>query len=171
MAGRRGRRTRTATTSGTWEKPGAVPVLLTPEPADCFETSGNPDGPITGTPKQIIDTIVLPIANENGITRTIDQNDMANAMHGPTSRVAAHPTIKARPTSSVGGRHEQRDYRHPQEDRLAAALAKRFGIPWTGAGLVSVTHGGYRFQLIYRINTPQAGDHFTHVHFGCRRVA
>jgi hypothetical protein len=151
-------------------KAGVLPSgPVTPEPADCFETTGNPDGPITGTPKHIIDTIVLPLANENGITRTIAQNDMANSMHGPTQ--GGSTSDHQGPPEVAWAADMSNGITTPQEDRLAAALAKRFGIPWTGAGLVSVTHGGYRFQLIYRINTPQAGDHFTHVHFGCRRVA
>jgi hypothetical protein len=53
-------------------------------------------------------------------------------------------------------------------DALARSLAKRFDIPWSGAGLVNATHGGYRYQLIYRTNL--GGNHFNHVHFGVRDV-
>jgi hypothetical protein len=56
----------------------------------------------------------------------------------------------------------------PEMDKLARSLAKRFDIPWSGSGLVSAVHGGYRYQLIYR--TTQGGNHFNHVHFGVRDV-
>jgi hypothetical protein len=137
-----------------------------PEPVVCPE-SGGPDGPITGTPKEIIDTIVLPIANANGITRTIDQNDMANAMHGPTVN-GGRSDHQGPPDVAWAADMSNGTAPTPEMDKLAVALAKRFGIPWTGAGLVSVTHGKYRFQLIYR--TMEGGNHFNHTHFGVRVV-
>ena len=56
----------------------------------------------------------------------------------------------------------------PEMDKLARSLAHRFGIPWSGSGLVNATIGGYRYQLIYR--TTQGGNHFNHVHFGVKDV-
>lgn len=122
----------------------------------------------TGTPKEIIDTIVLPIARRVGVPRTTAENDAANARHGPTvsgglsdhqgppdQRWAADMSNGSSPT--------------PEMDALAAALAEKFRIPWTGSGLVSVTHGQYRYQLIYK--TMEGGDHFNHVHFGVSLIA
>lgn len=119
----------------------------------------------SGTPKAIIDTVVLPIARQAGVPRTVAENDAANAVHGPTSsgglsdhqgppdqRWAADMSNGTSPT--------------PEMDALAAALAAKFGIPWTGMGLVAVTRGQYRFQLIYK-----APEHWNHVHLGVALVA
>lgn len=53
-------------------------------------------------------------------------------------------------------------------DKLARRLAQRFDIPRSGSGLVNATHGGYRYQLIYR--AMEGGNHFNDVHFGVRDV-
>jgi hypothetical protein len=118
------------------------------------------------TAKQIIDTIVLPICNRSGIALTPAEVEAANASHGPTK--GGGRSDHQGPPDAAWAADMSNGVTTPQEDALAAALARQFRIPWSGAGLVSVTRGGYRFQLIYRINTPQAGDHFNHVHFGVR---
>ena len=56
----------------------------------------------------------------------------------------------------------------PEMDKLARRLAQRFDIPRSGSGLVNATHGGYRYQLIYR--AMEGGNHFNDVHFGVRDV-
>jgi hypothetical protein len=124
-------------------------------------------GPIEGTPKHIIDRIALPIAQQCGINRTVAENDAANARHGPTNtggtsdhQGPGHVAWAA--DISNGGSPT------PEMDKLARALAQRFDIPWSGSGLVNATHGGYRYQLIYR--TMQGGNHFNHVHFGVKDV-
>lgn len=122
---------------------------------------------VEGTPKRIIDTVVLPMANADGIARTVAENDAANATHGPTK--GGGESDHQGPPDVAWAADMSNGVTTPEEDQLAEDLADRFGIPWTGSGLVSVTHGGYRFQLIYRINTAQAGDHYNHVHFGIRR--
>lgn len=118
------------------------------------------------TPKQIIDQIVLPMARANGIARTVAENDAANAAHGPTQ--SGGRSDHQGPPDVAWATDMSNGWVTPQEDALAAALAQRFGIPWSGSGLMSATHDGYRFQLIYR--TFEGGDHFNHVHFGCRRA-
>ena len=55
-------------------------------------------------------------------------------------------------------------------DKIARQLADRFGIPWDGSGIREVTKDGVRYQLIWRYEDPQAGNHYTHVHFGARLV-
>jgi hypothetical protein len=124
-------------------------------------------GPIEGTPKHIVDGIVLPIAQQCGINRSVAENDAANARHGPTNtggtsdhQGPGHVAWAA--DISNGGSPT------PEMDKLARRLADRFDIPWSGSGLVTATHGGYRYQLIYR--TMQGGNHFNHVHFGVRDV-
>ena len=124
-------------------------------------------GAIEGTPKHIIDTIVLPIAQQCGINRTVAMNDAGNASHGTTntgnrSDHQGPPDVAWAADISNGGNPT------PEMDKLARSLAQRFGIPWTGSGLVNATHGGYRYQLIYR--TTQGGNHFNHVHFGVKDV-
>jgi hypothetical protein len=57
----------------------------------------------------------------------------------------------------------------PEMDALAADIARTFGMPWTGSGLVNKTINGNRYQLIYR--TMEGGNHFNHVHFGVRKGA
>jgi hypothetical protein len=124
-------------------------------------------GAIEGTPKHIIDTIVLPIAQRCEINRTPTQNDAANAVHGLTntgnrSDHQGPPDVAWAADMSNGGSPT------PEMDKLARSLAHRFDIPWSGAGLVSATHGGYRYQLIYR--TMEGGNHYNHVHFGVKDV-
>ena len=122
-----------------------------------------PVGGVAGSPKDVIDTVVLPLSNAMGVPRTVAQNDAANAAHGPTvsgghSDHQGPPNLRWAADMSNGGSPT------PEMDRLAQALADRFGIPWDGAGLVSATRGRYRMQLIYR--TTAGGNHFNHVHFG-----
>ena len=124
-------------------------------------------GAIEGAPKHIIDAIVLPIAQQCGINRTVAMNDAANARHGTTntgnrSDHQGPPNVAWAADISNGGNPT------PEMDKLARSLAQRFGIPWSGSGLVNATHGGYRYQLIYR--TMQGGNHFNHVHFGVKDV-
>lgn len=125
-------------------------------------------GPVPAglTAKQVIDRLVLPIAARSGIHLTAEQVTAANAVHGPT--VTGGRSDHQGPPDVAWAADMSNGTTTPQEDRLAQALADRFGIPWTGSGLVSATHGGYRFQLIYR--TLEGGDHFNHVHFGVRVV-
>jgi peptidoglycan hydrolase-like protein with peptidoglycan-binding domain len=123
--------------------------------------------PIEGTPKHIIDTVVLRIAAECGIHRSPAENDAANARHGTTvsggrSDHQGPPAVAWAADISNGGSPT------PEMDKLARSLAKRFDIAWPGFGLVNATHGGYRFQLIYR--TSIGGNHYNHVHFGVRDV-
>jgi hypothetical protein len=94
-------------------------------------------------------------------------NDAANAAHGPTntgnrSDHQGPGNVAWAADISNGGSPT------PEMDKLARSLAQRFGIPWSGAGLVNATHGGYRYQLIYR--TMEGGNHFNHVHFGVKDV-
>ncbi|EHN09428.1 Peptidase M23B [Patulibacter medicamentivorans] len=119
---------------------------------------------LRGSPRGVIEEIVLPIARACGISVTAASVAAANARHGPTvngtrSDHQGPPNVAWAADMSNGGSPT------PQMDRLARTIARVFGIPWTGAGLVSVTRWGYRFQLIYR-----ADDHYDHVHFGARRV-
>lgn len=143
------------------------PEAPAPEPLTEIGTrAGDPaeaGGDITGTPKEIIDNVVLPIARESGIAITANQVEAANARHGPT--VDGNRSDHQGPPETAWAADMSNGVSTPEEAKLAQALADKFDIPWTGAGLVTVTHGSYRFQLIH--NTNEGGDHFNHVHFGC----
>lgn len=119
-----------------------------------------------GSPKNIIDNTVLPIALDCGINRTVAANDAANATHGPTNRgtVSWHqgpPSIQWAADMSNGSAPTR------QMDELAKRLAKEFGIKWSGSGLVNHSDDEYNYQLIYRTN--EGGNHFNHVHFGVQK--
>jgi len=122
-----------------------------------------------GTPQEIIDSLVVPLARKYGMVTGVDPAAItaANARHGATvsgsrSDHQGPPSIAWASDMSNGSSPT------PQMDKLASALANAFGISWSGSGLVSTTAGGYRYQLIYR--TLEGGNHFNHVHFGCRVV-
>lgn len=116
----------------------------------------------SGSPAKIINSLVLKDAHAVGIMRTQAENDAGNASHGPTNNGGRSdhqgPGNVAWAADMSNGSSPT-----PEMDKLAAKLAKRFHIPWTGSGLVDHTEGGYRYQLIYR-----APDHFDHVHLGIR---
>ncbi len=130
-------------------------------------SSGNARAP-EGSPKNIIDNIVLPIALECGINRTVAENDAANARHGKT--INGNTSMHQGPAHvqwaadiSNGGSPTR------EMDKLAAALAKEFGIKWGGSGLVNHSDDKYSYQLIYRCSGDACGgNHMNHVHFGVR---
>lgn len=119
------------------------------------------------TPKEIIDRVVLPIARSNGIHVTAKSVEEANARHGPTVN-GGRSDHQGPPHEAWAADMSNGSQPTPQMDKLAAALAEKFDIPWNGSGLVSHTVDGFRFQLIYR--TLQGGNHFNHVHFGVKRL-
>jgi hypothetical protein len=132
--------------------------------------------PFGFSPKDVIDQIAIPTASEAGVTKTVTQNDLDN--HNPThlgsaSDHAGPPDYKWAADFGIGTdiRGNTNPLGAANGDAVAAALAARFGIPWSGAGVVSATHSGMRFQMLWRYESAQAGNHYTHVHFGVRRVA
>lgn len=56
----------------------------------------------------------------------------------------------------------------PQMDAFAAQAAAQLGVKGWKGGVLNVTRGGYRYQLLYRTNV--GGNHFNHVHVGVRKV-
>lgn len=125
----------------------------------------------TMTPKEIIDTYVLPVARENGLKTpsgtelTASNNDAANRAHthlGSASDHAGPSEVKWASDMSNGSSPT------PEMDKVAKTLATMFDIPWSGAGLKSASHHGCRFQIIYRYSDAQAGNHYNHIHFGVK---
>jgi hypothetical protein len=143
------------------------------------DTSPVNPGDVSGTPKDIIDSIVIPIALSisdqfqagGGTGRLTAENvAKANAQHGPTkggnrSDHQGPPWYAwaADISDNWGSSHGS-----PKMDQLAKELAHYFGLPraWGGNQCWSVIHGRYRYQICYRMNTAQAGNHMNHVHFG-----
>lgn len=140
---------------GTFNPSAGMPVLQTSLAA------------VTGTPKQIVDTVVLPLAQKHGIHVTAASVAAANRRHSPltlSGRISDHkgpPAVRWAADMSNGGSPT------PQMDALAADLARVFGLSWDGSGLVNGDYGEYEVQLIYR--TLEGGNHFNHVHFGVHR--
>lgn len=143
-------------------------------------TTGAAQGeiPFTFSPKDVIDQIAIPTAAEAvpPITKSVAQNDIDNSNHrhlGSASDHAGPPDYKWATDLAIGP--DIRGGTNPagaaRGDAVAAALCARFGIPWNGAGIVNATHNGMRFQLLWRYDSAQAGNHYTHVHFGVRRVS
>jgi hypothetical protein len=152
-------------------------ALGAPVPGVSSASCETETGAIEGSPKHIIDTVVLPLAKKCGIARTVAENDAANARHGPTNSggVSDHqgPPDQAWAADTSNGSSPT-----PEMDCHARALIEKFQLPpldfnTSGAAgseqTASVIRGGYRFQLIYRSYT--GGNHDNHTHFGARRVA
>lgn len=56
----------------------------------------------------------------------------------------------------------------PQMDRAARQIAAMLGVRKWGYGELARIIGPYRWQVLYRTNV--GGNHYNHVHVGCRRV-
>jgi hypothetical protein len=140
-----------------------------PSSAGVLATASRGELPSKGTPKQIIDGIVLPLARANGISVTAASVAAANAQHGPT--VSGSRSDHQGPPEEAWAADMSNGVLTREERKLAADLAARFSIPWSGTGLATVTHGDYRYQLIYGVTgAANGGDHRNHVHFGVRFV-
>jgi len=124
-------------------------------------------GQIAGSPKEIIDSVVAPLARSNGINVTAASVAAANGRHGPTVS-GTRSDHQGPPEQAWAADMSNGSSPTPQMDATARAIARRFDIPWSGVGAVSRTAGGYRFQMIYRSSV--GGNHFKHVHFGIKRV-
>jgi hypothetical protein len=145
------------------------------EAAERASKLANDTADVKGTPKEIIDTIVLPIARENGIQITANQVEAANARHGPT--VTGGRSDHQGPPAVAWAADISNGVSTPEEAALCVALAKRFNIPYVGTrttgGLFENSPAdqkrtGYRYQLIH--NTMEGGNHYNHVHFGVKKV-
>jgi hypothetical protein len=157
------------------EKPKLEPAAEQAERSDPADSGGD----VSGTPKDVIDNVVLPIAADCGIRITPLQVSQANARHshstadGNVSDHAGPPEHAwAADMSNSSGGNFDRSAPTPEMDKLAKALQRKFDMPdWKGLTNREATFGGkrYRFQLIYR--TDAGGGHWNHVHFGVKRIS
>ncbi|WP_157260899.1 hypothetical protein [Patulibacter minatonensis] len=125
---------------------------------------------ISGTPKSIIDTIVLPVARKHGINVSAASVTAANGRHGPTVN-GTRSMHQGPPSVAWAADMSNGEHPTPQMDALANELADMFGLKrldmTSTGGSKQISNGtlsGYRLQLIYRSTT--GGNHYNHVHFG-----
>ena len=122
-------------------------------------------GELTGTPEQIVNRVVL-YAQDHGFPGvTVDSVRAANIRHDPLTSSGNPSDHKGPPDLAWAADISNGQSPTAEMDRLAAAIASAFHIPWEGAGLINHTANGYRMQLIYR-----APDHYDHVHFGVKAL-
>lgn len=153
------------------DKPGPEPASEVGSRDDAVSTTSTAD--VEGSPKDVIDNVVLPIALEiadmhacSGQKLSPAQVEACNARHGHTTSGSTSdhegPPERAWAADMFDSRQTQAPDK--EKDALAKALAEKFNISWSGSGLVNKDTKDYRFQLIYR--TMAGGNHFNHVHFG-----
>jgi lysophospholipase L1-like esterase len=125
-------------------------------------------GELSGAPEQIVNRVVEYAHNNGFPTITPESVRAANAVHGRT--VDGNTSDHEGPPDLAWAADISDTWSNPDRamDTLARTLATAFDITWPGAGLATGGNGEYRIQLIYR--TCGGGDHFTHVHFGVKRV-
>ncbi len=125
-------------------------------------------GNLSGTPKEIIDRQVIPLAKKNKMEQgdTVKEVEEANAAHGPTVS-GSRSDHQGPPDQAWAADMSNGSSPTPEMDALAEDLAKAFKLKWSGSGVASTTHKGYRVQMIYRSHV--GGNHFNHVHFGVRK--
>lgn len=121
---------------------------------------------LTGTPKNVVDKVALPVAHKIDFKNVTPESvEAANAVHGPTvsggtSDHQGPPNVRWAADISNGTSPT------PEMDQLAKDLADCFGFPpeqWKG-DCNTTSKDGYRIQLIYR--TDCGGNHWNHVHIG-----
>ena len=167
------------------------PGTTTQYPVDGDLLSQVHDGMTAG---QVINQIVLPVAQSFGMVKGIDANAVvaANKQHthlgssswhmGDTGDATVSTYHWAVDMSDVPGV----DVPTVAKNKLADFLIKGFrlngldGLPSPHANypdahpenLVDDTpgHKGFEFQVIYKCNTAQAGNHYNHVHFGAKKL-
>lgn len=158
-------------------RPKKEPRAETAERTDASKAGGD----VSGTPKEIIDSVVIPIAQELGFTDTATSVKLANQRHGPTAGGATSdhqgpPDHAWAADFGIGADIRGGGNKAGAEkgDKLAKALKSKFDMPdWHGLVSKEATFHSvrYRFQIIWRYEDAEAGNHYTHVHFGVKRVS
>jgi Putative peptidoglycan binding domain len=114
----------------------------------------NPGGGFGGAEAPVLRAIEIGKANGLTVTSTKRTSGSSGSDHhvSQTRSFACDLSNGSSPT--------------PQMDRTAKAIATKLGHPEFSAGVLNVTRGSVRAQLIWR--TDVGGNHFNHVHFGVR---
>jgi hypothetical protein len=144
------------------------------------------------TAGQVVNQIVLPVAQSFNMTAGIDANAVvaANKLHTHLGSNSWHKGDTGDATVSTYHWAVDMSDGTPgasvNKNKLADFLIKGFrmngldGLPSPHAkypeqhpeNLVDDTpgHKGFEFQIIYKCNTDQAGNHYDHVHFGAKKL-
>jgi hypothetical protein len=126
-------------------------------------TVGGELGVLEGTPKEIVDRVVVYAHRTYGFAVSPATVKAANATHGPT--VDGGRSDHQGPPDQAWAADISNGTMTPEERKLAEDIAEAFDIPWQMGDLATVTHGGYQLQLIHGCSDC-GGDHTDHVHFG-----
>lgn len=153
------------------------PIVEKKEPAHDMASRGTVDatptdpGNFDGTPKDIIDNVVIPYAQNLGFTVTPKSVEKANASHGPTQG-GNRSDHEGPPEYAWAADISNSVTPSKEEDEFAKWLGKTFHIdpPWGGNSCHEHSDKHFRYQICYRMNTAQAGNHFTHVHIGIKAL-
>ena len=158
-------------------------------PKDGTSGDSNPvdTSDIAGSPKEIIDNIVIPQAQSIGRfvsgsgqgPLTPDSVLAANKLHRHLGDASDHAGWKSTPPGlikyAVDMSTDWTDHTvataPPEMVEMAKWLKDNFGLSdWKGPGCHDghSKDGRYRFQICYLMSSAQAGDHFNHIHFGIR---
>jgi murein DD-endopeptidase MepM/ murein hydrolase activator NlpD len=123
---------------------------------------------LSGTPKEIIDELVVPAAKENKMQtgNSVKAVEAANGRHGSTVS-GGRSDHQGPPEQAWASDMSNGTSPTPEMDALAEDLAKMFEIDWSGSGAISNTKDGYRIQMIYKSNI--GGNHYNHIHLGIRK--
>lgn len=115
------------------------------------------------TPKELIDQIVLPLARQNGVNKSVAENDAANDRHSLLSSSGNRSDHKGPPDKAWAA---DLPAEGAKGDKLATALAKRFRFDGNGIGsYVRETIDGFSIQILRNVE-----GHFSHVHVGVQKV-
>lgn len=122
---------------------------------------------LSGTPKDVVDNVVIPIAKQLKFDVTAKSVGAANSQHSDTTTSGNLSDHAGPPARAWAADISNGSSPTPQMDELARKLADCFGVKWSGSGGPTANKDGYRIQLIYRTSAGSAyGDHMDHVHIG-----
>lgn len=123
---------------------------------------------LSGTPQEIIEKYVVPLAKKHGMSTGASAASVAaaNSAHSVSTTSGNRSAHKGPGHVAYASDMSNGSAPTPEMDALARDIATLFGISWSGSGLVNHTSGKYSFQLIYRTN--EGGNHFNHVHIGIK---
>lgn len=131
--------------------------------------SASVDGmpPLSGSPKEIIDGIVLYSHKIGFKGLTIRHVEKANAAHSELTSAGYRSDHKGPPEQAWACDWGDSWSGQDACTKLAQAIADAYSIgKWDGSGLTNHNKNGYRLQLIWK-----AEGHFDHVHLGIKKIS
>jgi hypothetical protein len=137
------------------------------------------------TPMQLIDHVIPAYANYFKMTTSLNPSMILTQNKGHANNVSGTTNQSWHKGYLTGGIYQYAadigngsQTPNAQMDDLASALIQAFNLPSLAnpnatagdikGNIVNAYHRGYQFQLIYRTNLSQGGNHYNHVHFGAK---